>query len=437
MNNAIQANINQFFKGFTNTKQGGTEDPTYIGFRFVFNFTPTARNPQTMQTDESLFSENANLESAQRYLTAIGMPQNAAYLKQFKTLLQYINTNTPWFFQSVSGLQDLWKIEFGENYNPYRAKDKVIEITCLESIDMRMTALADLYRKATFDSKFMRQLLPDNLRWFSIRVQLAEMRSFHQIQNAMSTPISTSLYNTNANTSVLGSSIANTNGSNSITNKSDAYSINEPQLEVIDGLISVLEFHLNHCEFNFWESFPTDKDVAMNGEINMATQKFKINVGHIQEQNNYTIQQIITKDGVTQNNQSNNAQNIQKFDKAFNNVPDNILTSTISGVTGSLQSRLNQIAGLPANLVARGVNSVSAAVTGAVLGNVYSLRNQSTQTIVNSFLGQNQQISGPAAIPGGSVYPPVASAAPVSTLGDVYPPASASTPSTSLGNVYQ
>src|SRR3989304_5939572 len=135
MNNPLDKNVNKFHKGFATTKQGGFEDPTYLGFRLVFNFTPTHRNFETGQTDDPLFSENDNLESAIRYLKATGYPNRAIMLQQFKKNLQYINDETPWYWQTLTGLNDLWKIEFGESFNPYRGKDKSIEITCLESID--------------------------------------------------------------------------------------------------------------------------------------------------------------------------------------------------------------------------------------------------------------------------------------------------------------
>ena len=39
-------------------------------------------------------------------------------------------------------LEEIWKIEFEENFNPYRGKDKMLEITCLESIDLRIKLIS-------------------------------------------------------------------------------------------------------------------------------------------------------------------------------------------------------------------------------------------------------------------------------------------------------
>ncbi len=342
-----------------------------------------------------MFSEDPTLESAIRYLEATGYPNRADMLRTFKNNLQYINKETPWFFQTVSGLNDIWKIEFGENFNPFRGKDKVLEVTCLESIDLRITALADLYRKATFDAKYMRSLVPENLRWFTVRVQLAEIRQFQRVKSAIDR-INTTVVNQNPNTedfitssgalsdaAFTGASINNIIGSTKLSD--------DPTIENIDNLVSLMEFHLSHCTFDFWESFPSDKEISMNGDMEMAKQKFKIHVGHIKEQHQYKLLDLVLKDGLTGEN-GNNLKSIPDFDKAFNNRPDNILKNTISGVGSSLQDKLNQIAGIPANLIAKGVNAAGVAITSQVLGNVYDLRNQSIQTIFNSLVGQGQQL---------------------------------------------
>lgn len=372
MNNAIDKNINNFHKGFLTTDR--FSDPTYLGFKLVFDFNPVTRNPETGQTDDPLFSEDAGLESAIRYLKSTGYPNRAIMLQEFKKLLQKINTDTPWYWQSLNGLNDIWKIEFGEAFNPFRGKDKALEITCLESIDLRITALADLYRKATFDTKFMRALLPENLRWFTLKVQLAEMRSFQKINDSLK--ISTTVVNENPNTESLQETTKQANGL---------------PLEDIENLISLMEFHLSHCTFDFWESFPSDKEISMAGDFDMSKQKFKIRVGHVQEKHSYKILDLVLKDGTTQENGSFK-QNIPDFDTAINRRSGGLLSNNLQGVASQLQDRLNQIAGVPANLVARGVNQLTSAVTAAQLGNVYDARNQALQTVINGFVNKNDQI---------------------------------------------
>lgn len=420
MNAPIDKNINAFHKGFLTTKQGGFEDPTYLGFKLVFEFNPSYRNLETGQTDDPLFSEKDDLESAIRYLKSTGYPNRAKMLQEFKSNLQYVNENTPWYWQTLSGLQDIWKIEFGENFNPFRGKDKVIEITCLESIDLRITALADLYRKATFDTKYMRALLPENLRWFSLRVQVAEMRSFQKIKEAIEKIESpTQNVPNNPNTQAIGDAVQKSSFNVVSSTPSQSASQKEPQVENMDDLISLMEFHFTHCTFDFWDSFPSDKELTMNGEMDMAKQKFKINVGHIQENHQYKIMDLVLKDGVNQETGSFK-QSIPTFGNAFTKKSDNIFSNALQGVSSQLQDRLNQVASIPGNLIARGENTLGSAINGAVLGNVYGAQNQSLQTILNGFLGHNAQVGGTTISPGENALTP-APTPQTYTKEDVYP----------------
>ena len=384
MNTPLDQNINKFFKGFVTSPQGGYEDPTYLGFRLVFDFDPVTRNLETGQTDDPLFSENDSLESAIRYLKATGYPNRAIMLQEFKANLKYINNETPWYWQSIAGLNDIWKIEFGEAYNPLRAKDKFLEIECLESIDLRVTALADLYRKATFDTKFMRSLVPENLRWFTLRVQISEMRSFHRVKQMVNS-VNTTVNQSNSN-------LKNTNSASNTPTATGTLSTHANELEPINDLISLLEFELSHCTFDFWDSFPNDNLISDAGSLDAAKQKFKIKVGHIQEQHSYKLLELILKDGVTQENGEFN-KNVPNFDQAINKRSDNILTNTVQGLTSNLQDKLNRVASVPGNLIAGGVNTVGSKITSVSLGNVYDVRNQSLGTVVNGFLGKNEQIA--------------------------------------------
>jgi hypothetical protein len=372
-------------------------------------------------------------------------------LQKFKQILQTVNEQTPWYWQTLSGLQDIWKIEFGENFNPFRGKDKAIEITCLESIDLRITALADLYRKATFDTKFMRSLVPENLRWFSLRVQIAEMRSFQKIKESidkLSGPLNFNA-NLNPNTAVIGDAVKSATGG--LTNLASSatgglLSLPKPaplesdvEVENIDNLVSLMEFHFTHCTFDFWDSFPSDKEISMNGDMQMAKQKFKINVGHIQENHQYKIMDLVLKDGVNQENGDFNKP-IPNFDNALTKKAAGIFSTALQGATSQLQDKLSEIAGIPGQLIAGVKNKIQSAVTSAVLGNVYDARNQSLGTLVNSFLHKTDQIGGTAITPGENALTKTPNPAPLGKE-DVYPDVPGKDLSTkengNQGNIYK
>ncbi len=148
------------------------QDPTYLGFKLFFLFD---------QPESGLLSEKPLLNTACGYLDRIGDKVRKGYLISFVRLLKRINSETPWFFQSIEGLDEAWKHLYQESsYSPL-IKDKKITINCLdESIDLRITALMDLYRKACFDWEYRREIVPLNLRRFKVAIYCYEARSINR-----------------------------------------------------------------------------------------------------------------------------------------------------------------------------------------------------------------------------------------------------------------
>jgi len=144
------------------------QDPTAHGFKLLFNFNqPNSGLLWGANTDA-----DPPVNTALGYLLSIGDLQRAHYLRRFLDLLAGINNQTPWFFQSLTGLAGAWKRDLTKPLLP----DSKLEIECLESIDMRVTAMMDLYRKACYDWKYRREVIPQNLRYFSMSVYTYEAR---------------------------------------------------------------------------------------------------------------------------------------------------------------------------------------------------------------------------------------------------------------------
>lgn len=415
----VDAFVNTFHKGFLTTPQGKTEDPTYLGFKFQFDFDPVHRSFETGLTESPLFAKpGQGIESAEEYLTNIGYKQRAAMVAEFKEILRFVNEKTPWYFQTVEGLQDLWKINKNEfEFNSYRGQDKVLTISCLESIDMRITAMADLYRKMTFDSYHLRELLPENLRWFNMVVNVAEMRSFHKILDVAAQQVNTAQNNENANTGTFNATTGEYQNS----------------FEEVNNLISMISFRLEHCEFDFEDSFPSDQPLSVGSDLAMATQRMKIKVGRIREVNQYKLFDLILQDdkGQPENSQVGKAntgsntstrsddeflKKIPDLDNAFNSKSTfNPLTSRANELQSELQRKLERAG---ADVISRGTNAVNSKVTGIVLGNVYDLRNQSLATIVGGFVGANQQAQVQALTKENVFDPKPTTPTPPTTLGN-------------------
>ena len=151
------------------------QDPTYLGFKLFFAFD---------QPESGLLStidpatDSRYMNTAYGYLKRIGEDVRAEYLARFVNLLKGINSKTPWFWQSIEGLGDAWKHGYHEEaFKSLLPKDRKIKINCLdESIDLRITALIDLYRKACFDWPNRREIVPRNLRFFNVAIYCYESR---------------------------------------------------------------------------------------------------------------------------------------------------------------------------------------------------------------------------------------------------------------------
>lgn len=147
------------------------QDPTYIGFKLFF---------LVNQPDSRLLSDQPLPNTAMSYLKNIGDTARMHYLEKFVKHLIEINKQTPWFFQSIVGLEDAWKHGYQEaEFKPKLPDDRKISIKCLESIDLRMTALIDLYRKACFDWPNRREVVPKNLRQFTMYIYCYENRTIN------------------------------------------------------------------------------------------------------------------------------------------------------------------------------------------------------------------------------------------------------------------
>ena len=167
--------VNPIFKKFRKTNLYYTtddmllyQDPTYLGFKIFIEPGPNG-----------LFSDciEGEKNTAYSYLMNLGQVQRANYIKKFNELFRKINNITPWFFQEITGLEKAWERRNEEDeYSPLIPKDATIEIGCLESIDLRITTLIDLYRKGCFDWEFRREIVPINLRYFNISIYVYESR---------------------------------------------------------------------------------------------------------------------------------------------------------------------------------------------------------------------------------------------------------------------
>lgn len=451
---ATDKNRSLFLKGFNLSRSGENEDPTYLGFKFVFDFgalpisgeygwapSPLLRVPNYTRTNggsimpDNIFGQpqytfrdsDVVYYSAYNYLlqrdgsySEGNSLKRANALRQFQILLQNLNNNSPWFFQSIEGLDKLEKINRSgfsdtsgfDNFDSDRTNGKTLVINCLESLNLRVTALADLYNQATFDADNMRWTVPRNLRKFTMWIYVTEIRNFFKttrLTGASSvvaalddlSSLVTSDRNPggalapliederpavgpNAPGSAFTSFARDVASQSGLFNEIDAFRNQQDQ----SGIKPVLIYECHQCEFDFSESTPlsTTTDVGLDSP-SPATQSFKIHVGKVRMKNQYPNirndgNYMVLSDGYNQNRTS-----VQIYE-------DSLELETIRSLGRELITNVTSQA--ITDLINEGITTyITPALSGvsqSLLGNIYSFDTSilSSGGRTSNFFGQAQ-----------------------------------------------
>jgi len=154
------------------------EDPTYLTFMFLFH-----------QHDHPDVGHSPLLDgSAERYLTQVVRTdvgeKYAENLRNFNRVLMKVNKEMPWFWQSLKGLEVA--LNYGDMLEPWRGAEKpALEIECLEeNVELTAIGLMDLYKRACFDFERFVEVVPRNLREFTMDVYVSEIRVFQKDTDA-------------------------------------------------------------------------------------------------------------------------------------------------------------------------------------------------------------------------------------------------------------
>lgn len=215
-------------------------DPSFVTFRVLFDFEPIVSNDEVMQ---GLLLNESRDESAIGYLRRMGELERAEALKEFTWMLSRISNDFPWFFKNISGLDGLWKWGFMTPEGSTQNEPITLTVQCYETVDLRMTALADLYRKATRDRRFFRELLTMDKKRFNMTILVGEARNLRTFVDSGTT----------------------------------------------DWLnhVSAIAFRCLDCEFDFSDVAPTSLDASEAPA--QITPSFSIKVHRVQETNSYLL----------------------------------------------------------------------------------------------------------------------------------------------------
>ena len=276
---------------YTDDKYLLFQDPTSLGFKMHFEFNQPGCG---LLCD----ADNNNLpNTALNYLNSIGDKSRANYLAAFTSHLRKINLTTPWFFQSINGLNEAWKRRYNEDeFTAILPKDRKLEIECLESIDLRITSLIDMYRKACFDFKYRREVVPWNLRTFTVYIYVYENRTI----NASGLPAPNSSFDPSALLGIDDVNKKQQEQNYAFLNKEHnaaslkngiAGLISKPALELEDApndKITRVLFKFTQCEFLPDESSEFLSNISnVNGDY--TKQKISFSYRNVEEINLYTL----------------------------------------------------------------------------------------------------------------------------------------------------
>ncbi len=122
--------------------------------------------------DYKLSNSNNYRNTAYNYLLLNNEVERAFLLKKFIYLLSNINSNTPWYFQEVSGIESAIERKiFSEGEVKLDEKPRQLSIKCLnDSMDNRIGTLLDLYRSVCYSYDKRKEIVPANLRKFNMGI---------------------------------------------------------------------------------------------------------------------------------------------------------------------------------------------------------------------------------------------------------------------------
>ena len=116
-----------------------------------------------------------NSTTAWAYLKMNDENERAEKLQQFITLLSNINSESPWYFSSISGLDSAMERKSASDGKLDMNETKKIQIKCIpDAVDDRIGTLLSLYRDIVWSWSMKKEILPVNLRKFDMAVYIFE-----------------------------------------------------------------------------------------------------------------------------------------------------------------------------------------------------------------------------------------------------------------------
>lgn len=326
------------------------DEPTFLTFALDFAFEDSSGSLANAHIwDSPIFGESDG--SMISFLKSRGHADKANSIKVFKGILRYLTFDAPWYFQSISGLGTMWK-DATNTERGWKAKESILTVNTLEAVDLRITELADIYRNAVYDKVHMRERVPDNLRWFSMDIYMAEARNLRYRIPGLGQNIANAF---GINTGELGNIVG---GGNVLSNVLEQY--------------GYVKFKCRQCEFDFSESFSGGSSLNVTTTNIPATNSFKIKIGYFEEESRYADGTKLFDDQTKSD--VNNPWSLRNIGSTVANVGSflsglPVIGDDIQNAGQSVQNSLATIGGLINPALGAASNFLEPPVTD--LGNIY------------------------------------------------------------------
>ena len=132
----------------------------------------------TREENESDDAYSNRIKEAKNSREMFEVPQTVYDMIGFVNGMKDLTTRYPYYLQSITGLDEAYKNYF-EIKDPYMGSgDNKITITCLESLDLRITSMFNKYFNAVYDRQYRRERVPVNLRRFQCSIFVHDIRNF-------------------------------------------------------------------------------------------------------------------------------------------------------------------------------------------------------------------------------------------------------------------
>ena len=247
---------NAFRKGARSAKIH--EDPTYLSFMILFH-----ANDHSSEAHSPLLNGEA-----ERYLRNVVRTDlgdiYANNLATFNRVLLKVNRELPWFWQGLKGVEKA--MTYGDMKEPWRGNDKPqLEIECLEeNVELTAIGLMELYKNSCFDLDRYVEIVPKNLREFSMDIYFSEIRTFQKDTDARNLGITDN-----------PDSRINSSGSDAKTVKDIHPVFNSNLVGMGADSRPFVALRFTHCEFDIDSIADYFADMSRNPEAKKPTLKIK------------------------------------------------------------------------------------------------------------------------------------------------------------------